>query len=358
MKYELIISAASPYSSKILALMGYIEVDHRVRIQNGMTRYTVARRLTGQTMVPVLRKGRWAINDSTEIARYLIRDSPKPTLPPGEGTGLAWLLEDFADEWITRWVIHSRWSHREDAREVSELIGRELTGVVPVGSRAVGEQAARFLRGRLKSWGVREENEAALERSGARLLRALEDLLSSGPSYLFGFYPTVTDFAFYGPLIQYRRDPTGRQVLRGYPAVSRYLDRLDAMASRPPAVKIDQHQVRRNLEELQPLLGEALGSYWPVLMENYRALGDPKGVRERSVQCLDGASFVFGSTRYLGRRLSEWLELLDQAYQKGDRLFGEEGIRMERAMVGRIAELCEFEGGRELLRSYPHLGLH
>ena len=81
MEYELFISRASPYSSKVLALLGYAGFSHRVRVQNGWTRYAVIRRLTGETMVPMLRRGDWAINDSTDITRYVIDRAERPTLP-------------------------------------------------------------------------------------------------------------------------------------------------------------------------------------------------------------------------------------------------------------------------------------
>lgn len=357
MEYELFISRASPYSSKVLALLGYTGMSHRVRVQNGWTRYGVLRRLTGQTMVPVLRRGSWAINDSTAITRYAIERSGRPTLPPAGAELLAWIIEDFADEWVARWAMHSRWRHREDSQRVAELIGRELTGAIPFGARAVGIPAARLIQRQLAHWGIRPENDDALYGSATRCLELLEAVFSNPPRYLFADYPTVADFALYGPLVQYGRDPTGRQKLVDYPAVRRWIGRLEAMAERPPHIETGDGSDRK-LAELQPLFGEFLGTYWSILAANYQAFEEPSDRRQIDVGFIDGTNMSLRTSRYLKERLEELIRGINDAYEHNDLLFGEQGLRMERALVGRISELCETESGRRLLRRFQHVGMH
>ena len=363
MEYEVIISRASPYSSKVVALLGYAGIPHRIRIQNAVSRYCVVKRLTGKTMVPVLRRGSWALHDSTEISRYIMERTDKPTLPTKAGELMAWLLEDFADEWIVRWMVQSRWRHREDAEHVGEVIGRELTGKVPVGEKFVGRQASKMIRSQLKTGGMRRDNDQAMQNSATRCLEALEAILSEGAPYLFGGYPTVADFAFFGCLIQYYQDPTGRDRLQGYRAVRAYIRRLQEMEDRPASAHVEPC-APRPLSELQPLFGEMLGTYWPVLIANQSVLeGDDawetgKRLREVSAELIDGTNFSFRPSGYMMKRLFSLLELVDETYQRGDRLFGEDGLRMERALVSRIADLSRSEAGRMILRSYEHLGLH
>ncbi len=358
MTWELYISQASPYSIKIAALMGYMGIDHEVKIQNLWTRFSVIKKLTGKTMVPILRRGQWAMNDSTEIARHLIEESPVPTLPRArEAELLCWLLEDFADEWVVRWQMVTRWGVDRDRRAVSELIGRELTGAVPVGSRALGERVGQVIQKSLRPYGLRQENDAALLASRERTLQALEAILSGGPAYLFEGYPTVADFAFFGPLGQFRRDPTGRECLEGYPAIQGYLDRMEAMAARPPEVAVVDCE-SRPIEELHPLFAEVMGTYWPSLIANFEAQEAGGRGREAVAPLIDGQSFRFRSSRYLVERLQEILGAVDEAYGKRDHLFGEFGLRMEHGLVHRIADLSETESGRRLLSEYRHLGLH
>lgn len=357
MSYELFISRASPYSSKIAALLGYAGISHQITVQNLVNRYSVIRRLTGKTMVPVLRRGTWAINDSTRIARWAMPRASRPTLPSRDVEALAWCIEDFADEWMVRWVIHSRWHHREDAERISELIGRELTGRLPFGSRVVGRQVGRLLRKRVESWGIRPENDRALRRSALRCLEALEAVVSTKPAYLFAGYPTVADFALYGALSQYYADPTGRQRLQHYPAVRRYIQRIDSMADRPATVECSEHP-RRDVRQLQPLFAELMGSYWPMLVANYRARSTDDARHDVVAELVDGTTFGFRSSSYLEDRLKALLELIDDTYARQDHLFGDSGLRMERALVGRIADLCQSEAGRRLLRNYEHVGMH
>ena len=357
MHYELFISRASPYSLKVQALMGYAGVEHRIRVQNAVTRYAVIRRLTGKTMVPVLRRGSWAINDSTRIAQYVMERSNRPTLPGSEGETLAWILEDFADEWLVRWVMHSRWRHHEDAERISGLIGRELTGVVPVGERVVGRQVGKWIQRQIDATGVRAENDPALQGSALRCLEVLEALLSGSQRYLFGQYPTIADFSIYGQLVQYYRDPTGRRRLEDYPSVVAYIERIDGMADRPPSVAAG-NGVNEDISRLQPLFAEFLGTYWSVLVANYQARANGSGRREVSAELVDGTRFNFRASGYMQGRLEKLLRRVDAAYARRDRLFGESGVRMERALVQRIADLCESEAGRKLLRRYKHVGMH
>ena len=355
MDYELFISRASPYSSKIVALLGYAGVDHEIRIQNGVNRFTVIRRLTGKTMVPVLRRGDWALNDSTKIAEYIMEQSERPLLPNPEAQVLAWFIEDFADEWMVRWMADSRWRNEEDADHVAQVVGRELMGAVPVGGGVVGRQAARLIQAQMKPWGVRRESERALRGSAQRCLAALEAIFSRGPDYLFGAHPTVADFSIYGPLVQYGQDPTGRRHMEDYPALREFIRRMDALADRPAGGEWAENR-GADLSRLTPLFGEIMGTYWPVMAANHRARIEEN--KEVVADLIDGSRFRCCASGYLQARLEWLLEHVDRAYAKRDRLFGEQGMRMERALVGQIAELSESEAGRHLLRRYDHVGLH
>lgn len=360
MEYELLISGTSPESDKIVALMGYAQIPHQIRVQNALTRLGVGRRATGPGAVPTLRRGAWAISGSKEIARYIMERTGEPLLPQGAGALLAWLLEDFADAWVTLWMMHFRWSHREDAELAAEQIGQELLGGIRFGARILGQRLLASWKQEMRARGIRRENDEVLRASAARCLQGLEAILSSGPPYLFGGYPTVADFAFFGPLSQFRRDPTGRVVMRSFPAVRAYVHRLEGAAERPASVEIRQI-APRDVGELQPLFGELIGTYWPILVTNYRARAletrrrDNRGV---SASLLDGGAFLFLPSEVLQRRLEAILALIDETYARQDTLFGVPGLRMERALVRHIAELSKSAVGRQLLRSYPHLGLH
>ena len=356
--YELIISRASPYSIKIQALLGYSGIPHRVRIQNMVSRYRVLKRLTGRTMVPVLRRGEWALNESTEIAAYVMERSARPTLPRARGGALmAWLIEEFADEWMTRWMIQSRWDHEEDTAAVAGLLGRELLGGDLPGAERLGRLVAEQVQARLRPHGLRRENRAALEASATRTLGALEAILSAPPAYLLEPYPTIADFGLYGPLGQYRRDPTGRRHLEAYPAVLDYVRRMDRFTERPPGLPEEGRTDSRALMELQPLVAELLGTHLRVLAAHLAVQDQPRA-QDVEARLLDGTLFVARRSSYLQDRLGWILGRINSAYEEGDHLFGSEGLRMESGMMQSVATLTEFPAGRAFLKDYEHLGLH
>ncbi|MFU8804267.1 MAG: glutathione S-transferase family protein [Bradymonadaceae bacterium] len=356
--YTLYVSMASPYSMKVAALIGYAGLPCELAKQNLVSRFGVIKRLTGKTMVPVLRDGDWAISDSTHIARYVMAKSERPTLPRSARLGpLCWLLEEFADEWISRWMIYSRWSHLQDTEEVESIVGRELAGNMPILSSILGKQAGSMVRKKLKSAGIRPENDAALQNSRDRCLQVLDALAGTPPLYLFEGYPTVADFAIYGALGQFARDRTGRKTLRTLPDLRRYIERIDAMTIPLPLIET-MDQPSRDISRLQPLFAEFIGTYWPVLVANYRALAQAKPPSVVRAVLIDGATFSFAPSRYVAGRFKEILAVLDETYRRQDHLFGDDGLRLESALMSNVARLTHYVEGRELLREYQHLGMH
>lgn len=367
--YTLYNNSASPYGLKTLALIGYSGVECRVITQNIVTRFTVIKRLTGRTMIPVLRTRDGAISDSTQIARKIMGESARQMLPRDPKLAeLCWLLEDFADEWMARILLYSRWHTLGDSEEVAQIVGNELGGGLPWISQALGALSGRLIPKTVASMGVIVSNADALEYSRERLLLSLENVFSSGPMYLFEGYPTVADFAFYGVLGQYFRDPSGRARAGEFPNLRRYLERLDLMCLPLSDVRIDEQQASRDIKDLHAVFAELMGTYWPLLVANFRAKsavlagGETKKRSKKQKQArammLDGSSYRFLPSSYLSEQLKSLLTLIDKAYLKRDELFGESGLRLESALVANIAALSRYSEGRELLREYPNLGLH
>lgn len=354
-EYQLYVNSMSPYSAKASALLGYAGVDCTETTQTALNRYATILRLTGDTMIPVLRRGEWAINDSTRIAEWALERTDRPLLPEREELhALCWLLEEFADEWISRFVMASRWLNAEDRRHVAERIGDELVGL-PGLSTLAGRGTARAIRSALGHSGVTRENRSVLERSRDRLLQALESLLEQGPRYLFCEHPTVADFAFYGQLHQLGRDPSGAELLRMYPNVRDYLAGLDAMRLAHPLLRSGDGG-QRPLSALRGLFAEFLGTYWPILVTNHEAVHQNQRPRRVRARMLDGVEFEFTPSGYVVGRLEFVLAQIDRAYGEREALFGDEGLEIEQGIVTQIARLVETPAGRELLEGYPNIG--
>jgi glutathione S-transferase len=354
--YTLYTNSMSPYSSKASALLGYAGIPCREEYQNLVSRFTVLKRLTGKTMVPVLRQGEWAINDSTQIARWAQGESDQSLLPEREALApICWLLEEFADEWLSRWVVLSRWKHTEDARELRRQIGREVTCGLPGLTTPAGKLTGTMIEKHLARGGVRRENRSALEQSRDRVLQGLENIFESADGYLFGGEPTVADFAFYGQLEQYRRDPTGSERMQLYPAIGEWLDRLDRMRLPHPVVAHRQ-DAGAGLAELNVLFGEFFGTYWRVLVDCHRARQASGGAEgDIEVELLDGTTFRFYPSGYLAGRLDFVLEQLEAACEHREALFGAGRLEWEEAIGGALDQLAAYREGRARLNAHGNL---
>ena len=353
--YTLYISSHSPYSIKAAALLGYAGIPCRIEHENVVNRYAVLQRLTGKTMVPVLRRGDWAINDSTHIGRWARERTRRRILPEDEGRrAICWLLEEFADEWVSRWVVHSRWCHEQDRRTVSRAIGREVTCDLPMVDRPIGALVSRMIQKGLARGGMREENRPALEQSRDRLLQGLENVFDRADGYLFGAEPSVADFAFYGQLEQYRRDPTGGDRMEMYPAISDWLDDL-AQMELPHPVVARRRGTFPDLSDLKVVFGEMFGTYWRLLVASHRAHAGGTPPETIEVELVDGTTFSCEPSRYIASRLEFVLEHLDRLCGADQGTVGPEALTLREAISRAVDQLTGYEKGKRLLGGYPDL---
>lgn len=364
--YTLYVNSMSPYSIKASAGLGYLGLPCETETQNLVTRFTVLKRLTGKTMVPVLRRGEWAINDSSRILRYAAARSDQPLEPEWEPLRpVSWLLEEFGDEWVSRWFIYSRWHNRRDFSEVSTDVGRELTGAIPGVSRALGWLAASGIKKSLRRGGITDENRRALKASRDRTLEQLETLVASREEesrYLLTGHPTPADFGLYGQIEQFRQDPTGSDVMRRYSAVNAWLNRLDRMRLPHPVVAGDRGE-QIELAELNPLFAEFIGTYLRTLVDNAvrRAEvgreddgGDDGRPMVRS-ELPDGTTFEFPPSGYLNKRLGFVLETLSGVFEYEDELLGPEKLRIRSSVLQTLSDLEQTQETQEMLRDHGPL---
>ncbi|MEZ4458900.1 MAG: glutathione S-transferase family protein [bacterium] len=293
---QLYVSHLSPYACKIMALMGYAAVPHEIIVEDIWNRFAVLKKMTGKTMVPVLRHGDFAINDSTRIAKHLLASSQRPLLP--DERFLAWLVEDFCDEWIVRWFARARWALPQNRRHMEKTIGAEMFGF-PLRTLG-GRVAAASIRASLEKSGTLTRYDG-LENSRERTLALLEDLFEHG-LYLFGGHPSVADFALYGFLWQFGHDPASQDAVRAFPNLWRYVQRVHAWSGAGGALDATV----RPTAELSPLIAEILGTYWRVLEANARM---SRG-QTTDVELLDGTVLPVRSAGWYATCLNG---LLDEA---------------------------------------------
>lgn len=269
--YDLIGANPSPYSCKLRAILRYRRLPHvwRQRRPNMSPEIEAVR----PKLVPMLRFPDGSIKvDSTPLAYELERrHAERSILPPDAGDAfLCHLIEDFADEWGTKWMFHHRWKEDTTARWAADWITHDAL-TEPVGAQAAAY--AKFFmerqRGRLALVGSSPETAPLIEASYRRMLKILGAQIA-GERYLFGTRPSLADFAFYGQLRQLSLDPMPLRILReDAPALEAWVIGLDDASGNEGHWQPDASWA---LETRRALLQQIGDEYLPFLRANAQAL--------------------------------------------------------------------------------------
>lgn len=312
---------ASPYTRKMLALLRYRRIPHRMI-------YGVARNVTDrpQTKIPMLptfylpnANGEIeAAIDSTPIIRRLEDDyAGRSVLPADPVVALIdFLLEDFGDEWLTKAMFHYRWTYQPDI----ELSGRILPRwQQPTASEdeliELGRAFCERQISRLYVVGSNETTLPVIEGSYKRFIALFAKHLEDH-RYFLGARPAASDFAAYGQLTQLACfDPTPMaHTLAEAPRVYAWTGLMDDLSG------LDVHDdgwIDRSAvpETLRNLLTEVGRGYVPVMLANARALQNGDEQVETEV---DGLPWVQRPFPYQGKCV-QWLRERYAALSAGDR---------------------------------------
>jgi glutathione S-transferase len=291
----------SPYSMKMRAILRYRRLPYVWR-QMEMGDDKVFKNVKAP-VIPVIRypDESWH-NDSTpmifdlemcEAGRSIVPDDPGQAF-------LAFLLEDFADEWGTKAMFHYRWYRERDQKQMSEWLAFDrLKGR---GRKTVLDAAEIFRKrqvGRMAIVGCTPENAAAIEESADRILALFEAHVTE-EAYLFGTRPSLADFGWMGQLSQLATDPTPQEMMRAkYPFTYRWLANLDDASGVEGAWRPADAPLPPAVTGLLKLAGAV---YFPFLLANAEAV--ETGKETFSVTLL-GRPYAQGAFKYQARCLAE-----------------------------------------------------
>jgi glutathione S-transferase len=300
----------SPYSMKMRAIMRYRRLPHIWSQTDGGSE-SIFKHVKAP-VIPVIRfpDGSWH-NDSTPMIFELERRHAERAIVPVDPAQafLAYLLEDFADEWGTKAMFHYRWYRERDQTQMAEWLAFDrLHGK---GRDAILKAAAAF-RGRQVSRmpivGCTPQNAPIIEESANRIL-ALFEAMVTDELYLFGSRPSLADFAWLGQLSQLAVDPTPQDLMREkYPFTFRWLANLDDASGVEGDWRDPDAPPVEAVRGLLKLAGEI---YFPFLIANAEAVA--KGAETFTVPLL-GRTYTQGAFKYQVKCLAE----LRAAYAKLD----------------------------------------
>lgn len=305
-QYTIYGGLGSPYSMKMRAVFRYRRFPHIWR-QMEMGDDSVFKHVKAP-VIPVIEypDGSWK-NDSTPLIFDLeARHSERSIIPADPAQAfLAYLLEDFADEWGTKAMFHYRWYRARDQKQMAEWLAFDrLKGS---GRDNILKAADAFRArqvGRMALVGCTPQNAPIIEDSAEKILAVFESFVTE-QKYLFGTRPSLADFGWFGQLSQLAMDPTPQDLMREKFAFTyRWLVNIDDASG----VEGEWGKTAAAVPALLKLAGEI---YFPFLLANAKAVADGA---ETFTATILGRPYTQGAFKYQVKCLAE----LRAAYAKLD----------------------------------------
>lgn len=297
-KIKIFGATPSPYTQKILAAFRYRHIPYMV--YNG----DIAKKITKlgielpkpillpTILLPNDDESLVATTDSTPIIRRLENEFTERKIVPDDPalSFINYLLEDFGDEWVTKYMFHYRWYFKEDADNAGTILPLvDIAVNTPDGTlmelkKLIAERQIERL------WVVGSNDTTAdlIDASYKRFIKLMDNHLSVS-KFLFGDKPSSADFAIYGQLTQLVGfDPTSRKI--ACETSLRLVAWVDIMAD------LSGHDVENSnwipLEDspdsLKEIMIEFGKMYVPALLANARAITEGEETWETEI---DGSTW-------------------------------------------------------------------
>ncbi len=223
---------ASPYSHKVMSYMNYKGIPYK-RMQTTLEVYMgEIVELVGQSIIPVLlTPDEQIMQDSTAILEWFEKEyNFNSAIPEDEMLAyLMWLLEEFADEYMPRMYMHTRWGNEQNRRTISHRIARGFSfGNSEVSPGDIAPMLLERQSGFCQYLGLTGDSaQKSMDRQILELLSILEEHFKDY-QFLLGFKPSLADFSFYGPLrIHLFNDPQSNEIMEiNAPRTCRWMDTI------------------------------------------------------------------------------------------------------------------------------------
>lgn len=324
---ELMGVPGSPYTRKTLSLLRYRRIPYRFIpssrnfIDQNDDRYP-SRPEPKVALLPTFytrdEKGEEvAITDTSPVLRKFEQQFPDRKVIPNHPalSFINMLIEDYADEWLTKAMFHYRWSYAADIEKAAQMLPRwtntnvEDERIAPL-SQAIAERQIS----RLSYVGSNETTKVTIENSFIRFLEVLDKCLTV-KKFILGNRASSCDFAVYGQLTCLALfDPTPQQIItERFPRIYAWTEFMEDLSGYE--ILEDDWLVPAKLPEAVCALLREIGElYLPYLEANAAAVVARADLVETTV---DGQPWVQNPFPYQAKCL-HWLrdaytELDDEA---------------------------------------------
>lgn len=319
-------SDISYFSGKVETYLHVKGIPHDVR-DTGYFGFLEIERHTGVKKMPAiaLPDGRW-LYDSTWLMRWLEQEHPSPAVRLEDPVQefVAFLIEDYGDEWLWRPAMWWRWVPPVAQRQVGRRIAREFFGPFfngPIGAWFAMRQRREWVYGD----GVTRRTDGWVKQLYRDELATLNRVFAKRP-FVLGQRPTWADFGYMGSMYRHFGcdDEPSEVMRREAPAVYQWVARMWEGARGQDALDFDP-------SELGDLFARIRGDYLPYL--DYNAKAHEVGMKRFN---FDGATATLRGTVTTTYRVHAWNALLAQ----WGRLTEDQQAEVE-AIVGDLGILRE-----------------
>ncbi len=269
----------SPYTRKMLAYLRFRHIRYELLIGDQATRAGLPEpkvKLLPTVYLPDDQGELKAHVDSTPLIRRIEKAfSGRAAIPEHPVLGfLNYLIEDYADEWLTKAMFHYRWRHSADIEMAGAILPRWSNIQAPEAAlRQFKAHVTERQISRLHVVGSNDVTAPVIEASYKRLLGIMDALIEK-QKFVLGARPSSADFGLYAQLTQLARfDPTPAGIcLREAPRVHAWTDLVDDLSGHP-AEEQQWISPEEAPEALTHLLAEIGRTHAPALLANASAIG-------------------------------------------------------------------------------------
>ncbi|MCX2974994.1 glutathione S-transferase [Halieaceae bacterium IMCC8485] len=337
---RLVGGTGSPYTQKMVALLRYRRLPYAVHW--GIPAEACEAMAVEQPR-PILEPTFFfenagetqAVCDSTPIIRRLEDSYPGRSVLPGDPAlaFIDYLIEDFADEWCTKYMFHYRWHQKVDADNASTLLPLSMDVSMPKDAhRQFKTWVEERQVNRLYVVGSNDATAPVIDASYRRFLTAMETHLAN-QNYMLGNRPAAGDFGLYGQLSQLVGfDPTARAIAHEVsPRTVAWVDLMRDQTGLEP-IEEDWISLAEQPRSLQGVLKEIGRMYAPAQLANAQAV--ERGEKSWEAE-IDGAMWSQQTFPYQSKCL-RWTYERYSALNEADRASVNriiEGTGIERMLV-------------------------
>lgn len=321
---KLIGGTGSPYTLKMVALLRYRRIPYSIiwgdpaRVLEAMGLEKPRPGLLPTFLFPGEGEGLEATTDSTPIIRRLEDEvAGRSVIPTDPALAfINYLLEDFGDEWCTKYMFHYRWYPEADADNAGSLLPLGMMPTIDTDSwKQFKAHISTHQIERLWVVGSNDTTAASIDASYRRFLALMETHLGNQP-FLLGRRPGSADFSIYGQLTQLVGfDPTPRAIT--HEISLRTVAWVDLMADQTglEPEDADWDEIESLPDSLKQLLGEVGRVYVPALLANAKAVVAGEKTWEAEI---DGCQWAQKTFPYQAKCL-KWINEEYRALSETDR---------------------------------------